>query len=65
MLIIETAIGVLAVYLLGLGAHGFAATAIAVLAFMLWWDGQPGPPLDQELADPIAERPKAKRPKGK
>ncbi len=65
MLIIETAIGVLAIYLLGLGEYGFAATALFVLAFMLWWDSQPGPSLDQDTSVLPDERPKARYRKGK
>jgi len=65
MLILETAIGVAAVYLLGRGDFGFAATALIALAFLLWWDGQPGPLVEQEVDDRPEERPAAKHPKWK
>ncbi|HEY4580495.1 MAG TPA: hypothetical protein VIG89_05610 [Candidatus Acidoferrales bacterium] len=49
MSILVTAVIVAAILLIGNSAYGFAACALFVAAFMLWWDGQPGRPLDSDL----------------
>lgn len=49
MAILVTAVIVAAILLIGKSAYGFAACALFVAAFMLWWDGQPGRPLDSDL----------------
>jgi hypothetical protein len=51
---------VAALLLFGSGHFGLAGCALFVAAFLLWWSGQPGPSLDEELAWVPEERPKAK-----
>jgi hypothetical protein len=49
MEILVTALIVAAVVLVGKSAYGFAACALVAAACVLWWDGQPGRPLDSDL----------------
>ena len=60
MLILMTAVIVSSLWLFGSGYFGWAACALGVAAFLLWWSGQPGPSLDEELVWVPEERPKAK-----
>jgi hypothetical protein len=55
----------LGVVLFAGGQSGWAACAFMVAAFMWWWDGQPGPTLDQGIEVRADDRPKAKYPKSK
>lgn len=49
MEILVTAAVVAAIVLVGKSDYGFGACALFVAAFMLWWDGQPGRPVDSDL----------------
>jgi hypothetical protein len=49
MELLVTAVIVAAIVLIGKSSYGLAACALFVAAFMLWWDGQPGRPLDSDL----------------
>jgi hypothetical protein len=58
MLILVTAVIVSSLWLFGSGHFGLAACALSVSAFLVWWSGQPGPSLDEDLAWVPEERPK-------
>lgn len=49
MELLVTAVIVAAIILLGNSAYGWGACLLFVAAFALWWDGQPGRPLDNDL----------------
>ena len=65
MEILISATSVAAAVLLGMEQYGWGACALAVALFILWWDGQPGPALDQDIAILPDQRPRPKHPKGK
>lgn len=49
MEIIVTALVVTALLLIARSAYGLGACALIVAAVTLWWDGQPGRPMDSDL----------------
>jgi len=65
MEILISATSVAAAVLLGTEQYGWGACATAVGLFMLWWDSQPGPFLDQDMNVLPDQRPRPKYPKGK
>lgn len=65
MILLITATIITAIVLAGNAMYGWSACALFVAAFMLWWDGQPGPTLDQGIGVLVEERPRPKYQKGK
>ncbi len=49
MAVLLTAIIIGAIFLIGKANYGLGACALIVAAFMLWWDGLPGRPVDSDL----------------
>ncbi len=65
MEILISATSLAAAVLLGTEQYGWGVCALAVALFMLWWDSQPGPSLDQDIGLLPDQRPRSKYPKGK
>ena len=49
MEILSMAVVVMALLFIGKSAYGWAAGALIIAAFMLWWDGQPGSSIGPDL----------------